>query len=697
MINWHKYPFIRLLIPFVFGVIFFSQKQFLEIYSLVSIVAICIAVLFILNRGFLTIKTNFLFGILLNLTLFFSGFAVASLNVVLDNGANLIEAQYAKCTIVEPVKEKTNSYQLVVTVTGIQMDSNWVVTNGKTIVYLEKDSSSSLIRMGDKLLIASDFNLITPPKNPNEFNYKNYLSNRGITHQTYVRSKDFLLLNEKSENIYTYSNEARNYLLATLEKSGVVDDQFAIASALILGDKDNLDYDVKKSYAAAGAMHVLAVSGLHVGIVFLLLNSLLFFMNKNQKSRVLKATLLILCLWIYALLTGLSPSVLRASTMFSFVIVGTALNRKSSIYNTLGASAFFLLIINPNLLFEVGFQLSYVAVLGIVYLQPLIYKRIYTRWWLLDKIWAITAVSIAAQIATLPLTLYYFQQFPTYFMISNLLVIPAAMVVLCLGILLLITSPIPIISESIGWVLNNFIQGLNWGVKGIEELPNSLVEGVSITILECCVLYLIILLVIIGLQQRKVKFINVSLMLSILFISNDLWEDFNLANSKSVVVYHINKNQAIDFIDGNENTLLTKESLIEDKQKIDFHIKSHWATKDLNNTQFVASNLGALDTLLMDSKLEFVDSYSQFYNQRMVRVGADFKVKYLENKLSIDYVLLSDNSKVKLKDLYSMYNFRTVIVDGSNSIWNRNRVEEEGFQLHIPIINTDNGAFVAKM
>ena len=252
--------------------------------------------------------------------------------------------------------------------------------------------------------------------------------------------------------------------------------------------KDELDFEVKQAYAAAGAMHVLAVSGLHVGIIFLILNTLLAILDTSKKGRIVKAIILLISLWSYAMITGLSPSVLRAATMFSFVIMGTVLNRSSSIYNTLAASAFFILIINPNLLFEVGFQLSYVAVLGIVYLQPLIYKRIYTRWWLLDKVWAITAVSIAAQIATLPLTLFYFNQFPVYFMLSNLLVIPSAAVILILGILLFIASPIPFISESIGWVLNKFIEGLNFGIKEIEVLPNSLIEGLSINVLECLAL-----------------------------------------------------------------------------------------------------------------------------------------------------------------------------------------------------------------
>ena len=157
-------------------------------------------------------------------------------------------------------------------------------------------------------------------------------------------------------------------------------------------------------------------------------------------------------------------------------------------------SAFFLLIVNPNLLFEVGFQLSYIAVIGIVYLQPLIYNRFYSRWWIIDQIWSITAVSIAAQIATLPLTLYYFNQFPVYFMLSNLLVIPSAIVILSAGILLFITSPVPAISESIGWLMNKFIEGLNFCIKRIETLPSSVIEGLSISILECLALYIIIIL-----------------------------------------------------------------------------------------------------------------------------------------------------------------------------------------------------------
>ena len=460
--------------------------------------------------------------------------------------------------------------------------------------------------------------------------------------------------------------------------------------------KDELDFEVKQAYATAGAMHVLAVSGLHVGIIFLILNTLLAILDTSKKGRIVKAIILLISLWSYAMITGLSPSVLRAATMFSFVIIGTVLNRKSSIYNTLAASAFFILIINPNLLFEVGFQLSYVAVLGIVYLQPIIYKRIYTRWWLLDKVWAITAVSIAAQIATLPLTLFYFNQFPVYFMLSNLLVIPSAVVILSLGILLFVTSPIPFISESIGWVLNKFIEGLNFGIKEIEVLPNSLIEGLSINVLECLALYIIIILLLRGLEIRKLKTINYAFFLALIFIINDLIEDIALANSKSMIVYHINKNQAIDFIDGTSNVLLANSSLIKDKQKQSFHIKSNWSYLDLHNVHYMPTDASKLIETLLDSSLQLVDRYSKFHTIKMVRIDNKFALQPLGKKIDVDYVLMSGNAKTKLKDLYTMFDFKSVIVDGSNSKWNRNRVEAEAENLHIPIYNTEKGAFELK-
>lgn len=687
MINWKKSPFIRILIPFMLGIIIsFNGGYYSQITLVIGLLA-----LIILSKLSKNINNNFLFGIVLNMTLFVGGSLLSQ--VSLHDYNKLKDADFYQCAIIEPVKEKNNSFQLTLLINAKSIDSIWSLSKGKALIYIEKDSLSSTLKFGDKLLVKGNLNFLEPPKNPKEFDYKRYLENRSIYQQGYLASHDWELLDAQSQGLKVFANEARQFLLSSLKSNGIQGDQYAIASALILGSKDELDFEVKQAYATAGAMHVLAVSGLHVGIIFLILNTLLSILDTSKKGRIVKAIILLIGLWSYALITGLSPSVLRAATMFSFVIMGTVLNRKSSIYNTLAASAFFLLLINPNLLFEVGFQLSYIAVLGIVYLQPLIYKRIYTRWWLLDKIWAITAVSIAAQIATLPLTLFYFNQFPVYFMLSNLIVIPSAVVILSLGILLFITSPIPPVSESIGWALNKFIEGLNFGIKEIEALPNSLIEGLSISILECLALYIIIILFIRGLKFRKLKIINYAFFLTLIFIANDLIEDVALANSKSMIVYHINKNQAIDFIDGTSNVFLANSSLIKDKQKQSFHIKSNWSYLDLRSVKYIPTDSTGLNETLMDSSLQLVDTYSQFHNVKMVRIDNQFTLRALESKMCVDYVLISSNSKIKLKDLYSMFNFRSVIVDGSNSKWNRNRVEAEAENLHIPIYNTDKGAF----
>ena len=212
--------------------------------------------------------------------------------------------------------------------------------------------------------------------------------------------------------------------------NGVEGKQLKVASALLLGYRENLDKELVKSYASAGAMHVLAVSGLHVGILYLLLTRIFSFLKKVKKVKNGKFILTILIvsfLWFYAIMTGLSASVMRATTMFSFIVIGNELlNRKTSIYNTLAVSAIILMIINPFIVYQVGFQLSYVAVVGIVYLQPKLNRLFYSRYKLVRGVWAITCVSLAAQIATFPLSLHYFHQFSTYFFISNLIVIPAS-------------------------------------------------------------------------------------------------------------------------------------------------------------------------------------------------------------------------------------------------------------------------------
>ena len=390
----------------------------------------------------------------------------------------------------------------------------------------------------------------------------------------------------KERNVlFEYAYLFREKLLSIFKKDGISGDEYAVASALLLGYKEALAPEIISSYASAGAMHVLAVSGLHVGIIYLVLNGLLFFLVKIKHGNTIKAILLILFLWAYALLTGLSPSVIRAVTMFSFIIIGKMLYKNTNIYNTLGVSAFLLLLINPFLIVEVGFQLSYLAVFGIVLIFPKLYElwnmdylicNFYSFGWLADKIWAIICISIAAQIATFPLGLLYFHQFPNYFIFSNLIVIPLATVIIYLGILVLLTSPVGWLSGAIAKALIFIINFLNNSVVFIEQLPYSVTQGISISIFETWIIYLLIASMLTYFMIVRVKYLNFGLFFLIVLLSFQVFESDLERGRNRLIVYNVNKCTAIEFVSGKQSYFIADSSLTDDQSKLLFHIKHNW-------------------------------------------------------------------------------------------------------------------------
>jgi competence protein ComEC len=291
---------------------------------------------------------------------------------------------------------------------------------------------------------------------------------------------------------YAPARELRGKILNIYSKYGIRGNEYGVLSAMTLGDREELDKQIVKDYAAIGVIHIIVVAGLHLGIVFLGLNFFLGFLNRTAKSLLLKDFLLITLIWAYALITGLAPSICRAATMLSFFIVGKMFSKSTNTYNLLAASAFLLLCINPYMLLNIGFQLSYAAVFGIVYLHPKIYHLYDSDYWLIRKAWLITSISIAAQVFTLPLSLLYFHQFPNYFLLANLFVIPLTTGIIWMAIGLLITSYFPYVAFPIAWLLNKMIHSLNWIVDTIHQLPNALIRNIYITMLEAALLYAII-------------------------------------------------------------------------------------------------------------------------------------------------------------------------------------------------------------
>jgi competence protein ComEC len=258
---------------------------------------------------------------------------------------------------------------------------------------------------------------------------------------------------------------------------------------LLIGYTNDLDKDLVQMYSNTGVVHIIAISGMHLGLIYLILGWILSKIPGVQKSAILQYILILSCLWIFSLLTGAGASVIRAAVMFSFILTGKTFSKASSIYNSLAAAAFVMLLYNPFYLWDVGFQLSYLAVIGILVFQKPIYHLIYIKHPWIDKIWELSAVSMAAQLLTFPICIYYFHQFPNLFLISNLVAVPLSSIILFAEIILLALAWMPWVANYIGKLTGLLIQWMNNFISWINDTGIAVWGGLSISIQATLLLY----------------------------------------------------------------------------------------------------------------------------------------------------------------------------------------------------------------
>jgi competence protein ComEC len=595
--------------------------------------------------------------------------------------------------IIQSPIEKERYYKMTAEVKAMRRNDKWQYCSGKLMLYIKKDKRSSSIEYGDELIISSDIRDVPPVRNPGEFDYKRFLAFHNIYRQCSADSIHWINTQYNSGNtILKYSLGLRNTLLKILSDNGIKGDEYAVGAALMLGYSDMLDADIISAYSSTGALHVLSVSGLHVAIVYVVFNMLLFFLNKIKHGNIIKAIILILLLWFYSALTGLSPSVLRASTMFSFIIIAKAFNRYTNIYNTLAASAFLLLAINPFLIMEVGFQLSYIAVIGIVYLQPKIYGWFEPSSWLADQVWTITAVSIAAQIATFPLGLLYFHQFPNYFLLSNFIVIPVSTIIIYLGIALFVLSKITLIAYylSIGFKWSVWL--LNESVKMIEKWPNALLEGISISVTETWLLYSVILLFLYYFTYRKITSLYLALASVILILVSQVMEQQMQFDQKKLVVYDIPKTSAIDLVQSRANLLITDTSLATNESSLLFHVKHNWWDLGVKYSSVLTKNYSANNLCISKNLILFCDK------KILILDGSSSLTVNGPNLPEVDYLILAGNTKISLPEAIIALQPKHLIFDSSNSKYMLEKWKEECNAIQQPYFSVkDSGAFIGDL
>lgn len=501
--------------------------------------------------------------------------------------------------IIENPIEKQKSIQLIVAITSIGKK----VVVGDAMVYAEKSANAENLKKGDVLLMKGNFNPVKSNTNPYAFDYAKFLRQEGITHQAYIKEEQWRLIGHQSSTLNSWIYSASTSLNHLLDESGMNDKNLAVAKALILGEKSHLDRETKNAYASAGAMHVLAVSGLHVGIVMLILAFVLKPIKRFKGGPLLYLVLVLTMIWFYALITGMSPSVFRASVMFSFVVIGQELERETSVYQSILVSALVLMVVEPLVVFQVGFQLSYLAVLGIVYLQPKIYNLWYIKHRWLDKVWQLTSVSLAAQLATFPIGLYYFNQFPNYFLLSNMLVIPMAFVILFIGIVYFILAWIPFLNELLLTLLDWSLSLMNTGVGWIDKLPFSATKGVALFWYETIWIYALILIFVLSWLRRRKQFFFAGLLMIVGWMCFIVVHRENQYKSNQLIIYDVGKNNAIDIIQGRDNLFIADQNLMENPQEIEFNIKPNWFHRlSKNEPTLIQENNQTLSVFQIGSK-----------------------------------------------------------------------------------------------
>ncbi|AFM04518.1 ComEC/Rec2-related protein [Bernardetia litoralis DSM 6794] len=725
LFRWDSYPLVRPVLALIIGILIGEYSQIGLAFSLAVFAAFFVAYL-----GFyIFVKTNFKIR-LSSLRLFiliglFVGIGMSLVSNVepkerplhLKNNNKTVLAYQGK--IISEIQERDKSYKFEFEIEKIRTEKTWQLAEGKILVYLKKNeflSDTNFIKLanktynfGDDLLIKGSPILTNPPENPSSFDYQKYLKYHYIWHQDFINSYDVVLINNQNNSeiqsnlslLQKFRKKAidfRMYSDSILRKMIPSKQSYGVASALFLGIRDGIDNEVKNAYRSAGATHVLAVSGLHVGILSWLMAFIFGFLRKNKHTKYLYLSLLLSVLFGYAFLTGLSPSVLRASVMFAIIQIGQTFSKRANIYNNLAFSAFILLVLSPYMIFEVGFQLSYLAVLGIVLIQPKIAKIYKPPNKFIKYFWELLTVSIAAQLITFPICLYYFHQFPTYFWLSGFVVIPAAVVILCGAIAIILFSFFgTMISCFLGVALSYIIEFVNYLIFGIEKLPFSVLSTIRLSFPESMILYAFMIGLFCFFVLPRRIFFYFSLLCSLLFFGVNLYKNLEAENQKRLVFYQIRKGFALSLQEGRRSSTLLDSANFYNKEA-----QSYWLTGDLLSNGKTQNNLLNLDSIYTEnSKNEIVQIRDWnggkiiLWNNKTILLWnkkLDKETKFLPKLDNIEIVWISNNPIYTLAELKNI-KMKHLIFDDTNYNSRVKLLANEAKVNKISAIILKNGAF----
>jgi len=685
---WKKNPFVRLIIPLVIGILL---QWYVEVPVRVFLIGGLYTVLLLCVFEILSVKFKvkwlLLQGIALHALLLFIGMCLCW-HKDIRNHNTWFAHQYTSASglilrITEPPIQKTKSYKASANVLRVTGTTTSVAVDGKILIYFKKNSSAALLKYGDEILIRKPLQQIKNAGNPGSFDYERYAGFQQTFHNVYLTDGDFAVTKTVvAKDFYAYIFTARDYLLESLQKSMPNNnDILGIAEALLIGYKEDLNKELVQAYSNTGIVHIIAISGLHLAMIYGILEWLLGFLPVKKNSKVKVLPILIL-LWLFALLTGASASVLRSAVMLSCILVGKNFFKTATVYNSLAASAFLLLCYNPYFLWDVGFQLSYFAVFGIVWLQ----QPIYRSWHIKNKIglqaWKAMSVTLAAQLVTMPICLYYFHQFPTTFIVTNFVALPLSAAALYIGVVLFLFSWFPFVAKLAGYLLFGCIWCINYVVEKCNALPYAVLDNLFATGASTILLYVFLFSLCAALIQKRKGFFLTALVAFTMYAALYSFTSLNNSATRKMIVYNVPKQSAIDFIAGDKylfagDSVLQKAGLLQN-----FHLKPSRVGMQLRPTDSLAG-------------VHTVNNFWLFGSHVMYVVDGNIKFQALATKIPISILVLSRNAPSNPAHLLATFSPDLVVADGNTSMWKIAKWKSYCENVHLRFhAVTEKGAYV---
>jgi competence protein ComEC len=589
-------------------------------------------------------------------------------------------------TLQEPLSEKAKSYKSVASIRQIIINDTVHLVEGNIIIYFNKDSTAQQLDYGSQIIFNKPLQNIRNSGNPGSFNYERYAAFQHQYHQVYLKKGDYIVQSIKQQQGFKlFLFGVRRWIVEDINKHITHKKEAGLAAALLIGYKDDLDKTLVQSYSNAGVVHVIAISGLHLGIIYWLLKLIAGPLRKKKSSSWISTAVVITGLWLFALLAGAGPSVLRSALMFSCIALGEGLSEKTSVYNTLAASAFLLLCYHPFWLWDAGFQLSYMAVLSIVIFRKPIYNWFYIRNKVLDILWKLNAVTLSAQLLTLPVSIYHFHQFPNYFLVTNLVAVPLSSIILIGEIFLCAVAPLQAVADVTGKILQWLIALMNGFIVFMEQLPFAVWNGLQISIAQVMLLYAILAGVSYWLWKKRSNGFLIGLGCLFVFLILYTQSYVTKRQQRCMIVYNIPGHSAIDFIDGKQYCFKGDSLLLTNDIFQNLYLKPARILYQVQKADSLSNLYNSGNACLFGSKrIILIDSARNF-------AGSNQKIK-------ADVIVLSANTRLTIEQLQQTFDGSQIVIDGSNSRWKVNKwradCEKLGLACHYVV---DKGAFVMNL